>query len=97
QNANYVTPSDIYRRDDIQALFIHAVRSTIDTSTPGLRVVIDGKDVPPSPRYGFIWAEGSTHHLAPPATQRDAKGRVWKFVSWSDGGAAEHDVTVPVG
>jgi uncharacterized protein (TIGR03437 family) len=97
QGAQYVTPTDTYSRDDIKALFIHGVRSSIDSNTPGLKIVIDGKDVPPSPYYGFVWAEGSTHHLAPPALQRDAKGRMWKFVSWSDGGAPEHDVTVPVG
>ncbi len=97
QNATLIAPTDVFSRTDIAALFIHGVRSTIDTTVPGLRIVVDGKDVPPSPRYGFIWAEGSTHRLAPPVTQKDAKGRVWKFVRWSDGGDRERDVTVPVG
>ena len=97
QNAQYVTPTDTRTRDDITALFIHGVRSSVDSNVPGLKIVVDGKDVAPNPYYGFIWAEGSTHHLSPPALQRDSKGRMWKFVSWSDGGAPEHDVTVPVG
>ncbi len=97
QNGTYVAGNDVYTRDDIQALFIHGVRSQVDANVSGLKVVIDGKDVSPAPRYGFIWAEGSVHHLNPPATQRDSKGRVWKFVRWSDGGEPEHDVTVPTG
>ena len=97
QSATFVTPGDVNNRSVIQAKFIHGVRSTISTSEAGLRLVIDGKDVPPSQAYGFIWAEGTTHRLSAPATQRDAKGRVWKFVRWSDAGAPEHDITVPVG
>jgi uncharacterized protein (TIGR03437 family) len=97
QNAQYVTPYSTGVRDEIQALFIHGVRSSIDSNAPGLKIIIDGQDVAPNPYYGFVWAEGSTHHLAPPPMQRDTKGRMWKFVSWSDGGAPEHDVTVPVG
>ena len=97
QNSTLIAPTDVNSRTDIAALFIHGVRSTIDTTVPGLRVVVDGQDVPPSPRYGFIWAEGSTHRLAPPVTQKDAKGRVWKFVRWSDGGDRERDVKIPVG
>ncbi|MEO5926064.1 MAG: hypothetical protein ABIR70_19745 [Bryobacteraceae bacterium] len=97
QNSVYVTPSDIYNREDIQALFIHGVRSSIDSNVPGLKISIDGSDAAPNPYYGFIWAEGSTHRLKPPAFQRDTKGRMWKFVGWSDGGEAEHDITVPVG
>ncbi len=97
QNGNYITPSDVYNRDDITALFIHGVRSSIDSNVPGLKISIDGSDAAPNPYYGFIWAEGSTHHLKPPPLQRDTKGRMWKFVSWSDGGPAERDVTVPVG
>jgi uncharacterized protein (TIGR03437 family) len=97
QNSVYLTPSNVYVRDDFQAKFIRGVRSNVDSSTVGLRIDIDGSTALPTPHYGFIWAEGSTHHLNPPATQRDAAGRVWKFVSWSDGGEREHDVTVPLG
>jgi uncharacterized protein (TIGR03437 family) len=97
QNGTYVTPNNVYVRDDIQAIYVHGVRSSIDSNVSGLKIGVDGEDVAPNPYYGFVWAEGSTHRLKPPALQRDSKGRVWKFVRWSDGGEPEHDVKVPVG
>ncbi len=97
QNGNYVTPMNVEVRDDIQAIYIHGVRSSIDSNAPGLRIEVDGRDVAPNPYYGFVWAEGSTHRLKVPAMQRDSKGRMWKFVRWSDDGEPEHEVKVPVG
>jgi uncharacterized protein (TIGR03437 family) len=96
QNGLYTTPGDTHLRDDIQAIFIHGVRASIDTNVAGLKVLVDGKDAPPDPRYGYVWAEGSTHRLSAPLLQRDAKGRMWKFVRWADGGERERDVTVAV-
>ncbi|MEI9813376.1 MAG: hypothetical protein WDO18_12355 [Acidobacteriota bacterium] len=43
------------------------------------------------------WAPGQIHHLIAPERQRDAGGRMYRFVDWSDGGAREHDVTAPSG
>jgi uncharacterized protein (TIGR03437 family) len=60
-----------------------------------LTVNVDGQD--DSKSSSRVWAEGQIHHLIAPATQTDSSGHPWKFVSWSNGGAADQSFTVPGG
>jgi len=95
QNAIYTADDNTGTMDTVYANFVKAVPATIVTSPPGLTVNVDGQDdSKASPR---VWADGQVHHLIAPATQTDATGHPWKFVSWSQGGAAEQDYTVPAG
>ena len=65
------------------------------TSPPGLTVNVDGQD--DSKGTLRLWGQGQVHHLVAPATQTDATGHPWQFVSWSVGGAASQSFTVPSG
>jgi uncharacterized protein (TIGR03437 family) len=79
--------------DTVTATFVAGASVLLATSPAGLSLKIDGRSNWPS--YGFIWGIGETHHLEAPAQQTDAQGRVWAFSSWSNGGPAVQDFTVP--
>ena len=93
QNGIYTADSDVYTMDTVYGNFVPGVPTRVVTSPPGLSVNVDGQD--DSKNSPFVWAEGQTHHLIAPATQTDATGHPWKFVSWSNGGAADQSYTVP--
>ena len=95
QNAVYTADSNTSVADSFTANFTAAVPTQIVTSPPGLTVNVDGQN--DSKGSQLLWAEGQTHHLIAPATQTDATGRPWRFVSWSNGGSADQDYTVPNG
>jgi uncharacterized protein (TIGR03437 family) len=76
----------------LSARFLPGASITFLTSPPGLTLSIDGRKNWPS--YNFTWRQGSTHAVSAPATQTDAQGRLYKFVSWSDGGDADQQYTV---
>ena len=95
QNATYTADDNISVPDTINANFVAAVPTSVVTSPPGLPVNVDGQD--DSKGALRFWAEGQTHHLIAPATQTDATGRPWKFVSWSNGGSADQNYTIPAG
>ena len=77
----------------ITANFVLGVITTIASVPSGMKIMIDGGDYYTG--YNFIWGQGTTHTLSAESPQTDAKGRVWTFVSWSDGGAQTHNVTTP--
>ncbi len=79
--------------DSLTATFAPAAAALLTTTPPGLSLSIDGRTNWTS--YNFVWGIGETHHLAAPSPQTDATGHVWAFSSWSDGGSAAHDFTVP--
>jgi uncharacterized protein (TIGR03437 family) len=79
--------------DSVTATFVAGASTLLTTSPAGLALKVDGRSNWPS--YGFIWGIGETHHLEAPAQQTDAQGRVWAFSSWSNGGPAVQDFTVP--
>lgn len=93
QNATYVADATVGEAAFLTANFVPGMKSDIVTVPAGLKIVIDGSSA--WTNYNFVWADGSSHTLAAPATQVDAAGRTWQFVSWSNGGAATQTVTVP--
>ena len=95
QNATYVVPTNTSSPDTIIANFVPGVHTAILTNPQGLKIAIDGRDNWPG--YTFVWGAGETHHLNAESPQTDAKGRVWTFSSWSDGGSQAHDLVVPNG
>ncbi len=60
------------------------------TSPAGLALTVDGYT---STTYDFVWASGTVHKISAPATQSDAQGRRYRFVSWSDSQAADWTYT----
>ncbi len=95
QNSTYTADYNVGTTDSFTANFVATVPTQVVTSPPGLTVNVDGAD--DSKGSQRLWGEGQTHHLIAPPTQNDATGRPWKFVSWSSGGTADQNYTVPVG
>lgn len=79
--------------DTLTATFVPASVVPFQTSPAGLSLTVDGRS--DWVNYNFIWGLGETHHVEAPAQQTDAKGRVWAFSSWSNGGPRVQDYTVP--
>jgi uncharacterized protein (TIGR03437 family) len=78
---------------NLTANYVRGTAIAFQTSPPGLKLMIDGRDNWLS--YGFVWGIGETHHVQAPAKQTDSQGRTWTFSSWSNGGAESQDITVP--
>jgi uncharacterized protein (TIGR03437 family) len=95
QNSTYTAGLDTTSTDTFFANFTAAVPTNVVTSPPGMTVNVDGQD--DSAGLQRLWANGQTHHLIAPPTQTDATGRPWTFVSWSQGGTADQNYTVPAG
>jgi uncharacterized protein (TIGR03437 family) len=76
----------------LSAKFVPGAAVTFLTSPPGLTLSIDGRKNWQS--YNFTWPQGATHAVSAPLTQTDAQGKLYKFVSWSNGGAADQHYTV---
>jgi hypothetical protein len=66
---------------------------TIATDPDGLLVSIDNGTPVAAPQT-FSWTAGSTHRLAVTSQVLGSGGR-YVFDSWSDGGAATHDIVAP--
>ena len=63
---------------------------TLATNPAGLRVSLDGRpQTAPSSSYAVV---GSTRTIGVETTQV-MNGLIYRFVSWSDRGAATHDIT----
>jgi len=92
QNAVYVVPYTTGSPDVITANFVPGVQTAILSQPQGMKIQVDGRDNWPS--YLFVWGTGETHSINAESPQTDAKGRVWTFASWSDGGAQSHNITV---
>jgi uncharacterized protein (TIGR03437 family) len=87
--------AQVAQPDTLTATYIPAAGINISTLPQGLKINIDGRDNWPT--YQFAWGEGETHHVNAPLEQVDTTGHLFDFVSWSDGGPASHDITVPTG
>lgn len=85
----YTVPS---QPDLVTANFLPAASISWITVPPGLKLTVDGVSTQSG---GGYWGVNSTHSLSAPARQRDASNKVWDFVSWSDGGGATQNYTVP--
>jgi len=77
----------------VVANFISPIRITIRTNPEGLVFEVDG--VSYSETRGFEWAQDETHQLVAPQIQSGETGIRYVFSDWSDGGAREHEYTVP--
>ena len=67
------------------------VRLTLATNPAGLQVNLDGQPV--TTPLAFDGVVGIVRNLE--ATTQVSGGTTYEFVSWSDGGAARHDVSTP--
>jgi uncharacterized protein (TIGR03437 family) len=76
----------------LSARFVPGASVTFLTNPPGLTLSVDGRKNWQS--YNFIWKQGSGHAISAPATQTDDQGRLYKFVSWSNGGTADQQYVV---
>ena len=65
---------------------------TVQTSPPGLMFTIDGGSQLTSPQYLELTL--GTHTIAVPTVQPGPIGVLYLFSSWSDGGDANHTITV---
>src|SRR5262249_9344845 len=65
---------------------------TVTTNPSGLGITVDGSNFT-APRT-FNWTAGSQHTINTAATQGTG-GTRYTFSSWSDGGAASHQITAP--
>ena len=65
---------------------------TLNTNVPGLNLELDGRVVPSG--HTFTGVENAIRSLNAPATQT-VDGKWYEFRSWSDGGAASHDINTP--
>jgi uncharacterized protein (TIGR03437 family) len=93
QNGTYIPDAATNVATTVTASFVPGVKVTLATSQPGLQLTVDGRTNWQG--YNFVWGQGETHTISAPATQVDALGRTWTFVSWSNGGPATQTLTVP--
>jgi glucose/arabinose dehydrogenase len=68
------------------------VNLTIATNPAGLQLRLDAQPVSTPRTFGSV--VGVVRGLEAPATQLSG-GRTYQFVSWSDGGAARHNISTP--
>jgi glucose/arabinose dehydrogenase len=66
---------------------------TLATSVPGLSVNLDGQSMPDGSQ--FTGVENAARTLSAPQVQT-LNGKWYAFDSWSDAGAAQHDIATPV-
>ena len=62
------------------------------TDPPLLKLKIDGREN--WQNYTFQWAAGTKHQVSAPFEQFDPQGRKYRFVGWSNGQPASHEVTI---
>jgi uncharacterized protein (TIGR03437 family) len=93
QNGTYVPDNATNVAATVTASFVPGVKVTLGTSQPGLQLTVDGRSNWQG--YNFVWGQGESHTISAPASQVDAKGRTWTFVSWSNGGPATQTLTMP--
>ena len=79
--------------EQLTAIFLPGVSTSITTKPAGLKVVIDGRDNWPA-NY-FVFAAGRKIQVSAPLEQTDARGRRYIFKGWSNGGDATQELTVP--
>lgn len=72
---------------------LETVRVTRSPEVGQVRVDGTWYDVPAT----FSWLSGTTHAIEAPAVHEYATGSRYAFTGWSDGGAAAHSITTPLG
>jgi uncharacterized protein (TIGR03437 family) len=76
----------------VVAKFVPGATHTFLTDPPLLKLSVDGREN--WPNYTFVWPAGSQHTFAAPLEQVDAKGRKYRFRSWSNGQPVNQNLTV---
>ena len=66
---------------------------TVATTPSGLQITVDS--APYTAPHIFNWEQGTTHTLSVASPQNGGAGVQYVYTSWSDGGAQDHDYTVP--
>jgi hypothetical protein len=66
---------------------------TVTTNPPGLQITVDGTNY--TAPQTFNWEVGSSHTLSVRSPQSGGSGRWYVYVSWRDGGAQSHLITIP--
>ena len=87
-----VTDSDGLTHDVIRDVHPHTAIIALATNVPGLQLTLDGQPV--NAGISVVGVTGVTRLAGAPASQT-VGGAVYDFVSWSDGGAAEHPIVTP--
>ena len=77
----------------VTARFVRGASVSFLTQPTGLKLAVNGRDSWPS--LNFIWAVGSANTVTAPAITTDSRGRKYRFLNWSNGGAATQDITTP--
>jgi uncharacterized protein (TIGR03437 family) len=95
QNSLVTVQNGVWSPATYTAVFVKGVRASFVTNPTNLKLRIDGRDNWPS--YNFEWGVGQVHTVSAPEITTDSKGRKYRFVSWSNGGTAEQQVTIPEG
>ncbi|MGJ5820126.1 InlB B-repeat-containing protein [Paludibaculum fermentans] len=90
-NSTVTIPED-WSTQTYTAHFVKGIRSSFVTMPTGLKLKIDGRDNWAS--YNFEWGLGHTHTVSAPPDQVDARGRRYRFVSWSNGGTPDQEITI---
>ncbi len=72
---------------------VFPVSVTVTTLPPGLPMTIDG--VARTSPATFVWLQYSRHKVAVHSMIENPVGSALTFVSWTDGGAPSHTITVP--
>lgn len=75
--------------------FVRTRPITLKSDPAGLRIVADRQTVVAP--FTIEWGRTTTHTIGAILDQIDNTGKLWVFESWSDGGAATHEVVVPDG
>ncbi|MDQ3544886.1 MAG: DNRLRE domain-containing protein, partial [Actinomycetota bacterium] len=65
---------------------------TLTTNVPGLKLTLDGQSVVDG--HAYTGVENALRTIGAPSVQ-SLNGTFYQFDSWSDGGAASHDVNTP--
>ncbi|MBL8179934.1 MAG: hypothetical protein JNK48_34960 [Bryobacterales bacterium] len=78
--------------ESLTARFVRGAGASFVTSPTNLKLKIDGKDSWVA--YNFTWGVGMSYEVSAPLEQTDARGRRYRFKSWSNGGPASQTVTI---
>ena len=78
--------------ETVTANFLPVTGITIQTNPTGLQFTVDG-GAPQNAPQALSVSQGS-HDIAVPTTQAGTAGTQYVFISWSDGGAASHNIAV---
>lgn len=77
----------------IRARFLPGVGASFLTNPVGLPLLINNETDRKS--YDYVWGVGTVHTISAPTEVSDARGRRYRFVSWSNGGPQTQQITVP--